>query len=124
MRVSPYKNLSYDPRISFWYLEAKAALHQIWTNIYLYKPKNHLLITLAKPFYKERKLLGVLGINISLDWLSWYLGEQHISKNTQIFIVDNKGKLIAYPKFYQSGKPITSLIDIKSLNKPWDHKSI
>lgn len=119
LRTTSFTVSDPDYRTQVWYLAAKTAQKQLWTDIYLYKPKSYLGITLVKPIYgKKSDLKGVLGINISLHWLSWFI-EEHISRNAQIFIATTDGKLIAYPKIYETLQNSNSLIDINSIKYPW-----
>lgn len=118
--VIPLHDLSYDPRNRPWYIAAKKAKTLTWTNVYLYEPNHHLGITLASPVYKESgELRGVLGIDIGLHWLSRFIGEQKVSKNTKIIIVADGGEIIAYPELYDIQKNSEKLTNIKSLNIPW-----
>ena len=119
VKTVPFAVSDPDHRTQYWYLGAKAAHKQVWTNIYIYEPKHYLGITLAKPIYKESgELRGVLGINISLYWLSWFVEEQ-ISKNTKIFIATPDGKLIAYPKIYEGQQHNDTLVNLTAINYPW-----
>jgi adenylate cyclase len=113
---------SFDPRKRPWYERAKEAGKTVWTDIYGYEPNHQLGITLATPVYKNNKYLGTFGIDVRLDWLSWYIGEQKISPNGIIFIVTKKGEVIAYPGFDKL-PPQSSLIDVNDLPQKWIAKS-
>lgn len=118
----PSTDLSYDPRQRPWYIQAKDAKQKIWTDVYLYlyqENKKYLGITVATPvFKKDGGLRGIFGLDIRLDWLSWYVGKQKVSPNALIFIVNTKGQLIAFPKLYEE-KEFSHLVDIHAINIPW-----
>lgn len=112
-------DLSYDPRPRPWYLAAKAAKKTIWTNVYKFKEYNYIGVTVATPVYQDNgKFRGVFGMDIRLDWLSWYVREQKISENALVFIVAREGKLIAFPKLYENQQSY-DLVDIHALSIPW-----
>lgn len=114
---------NYDPRSRPWFTAALENKKPIWTDIYLYEPAKYLGITLATPVYEKNKILkGVLGMDIRLDWISWYLDGLKISPNGIIFVVQQDGKLIAYPQFDKLPK-MTNLVDIHDLPAKWVTKS-
>ena len=93
------EQIAYDPRTRPWYIQAKEAKKTILTEIYRFKANNVLGMTFATPVYTAAgKLRGVFGVDISLDWLSWYINQQRLSKNEVVFIIDDEGKLIASSK--------------------------
>ncbi|MBX3709368.1 MAG: adenylate/guanylate cyclase domain-containing protein [Gammaproteobacteria bacterium] len=109
----------YDPRERPWFRAAAENKKPTWTDVYLYQPMEHLGITLATPVYeKNTKLKGVLGVDIRLDWISWYIDGLTISPNGIIFVVQKNGKLIAYPGLSKLPKQ-TQLEDIHEMSSPW-----
>ncbi|MHB1948067.1 MAG: adenylate/guanylate cyclase domain-containing protein [Gammaproteobacteria bacterium] len=122
-------HFNYDPRNRPWYLLAAAKKKPVWTDVYVYEPSHYLGITFASPvYYSSGQLHGVFGLDIRLDWLSWYVEQHKISKNGLTFIVTMDGKLIAYPNLEMLQKPVLShreplLIDIHTLSTPWVAKS-
>lgn len=102
----------FDPRKRPWYQDAIKAKMPLWTDIYAYQPSGYLGITLATPVYeKYKQLRGVLGVDIRLDWLSVYIDTLHLTPNGIVFIVNENGKVIAYPNFGKLPKQVT-LLDI------------
>lgn len=116
--------VNFDPRHRPWYLQADANKKTLWTDVYIYEPKRYLGITIATPvYYPDGKLNGVFGLDIRLDWLSWYVDQHKISPNGVTFIVTTAGKLIAFPNLENLKKPVKSnqeplLMDIHSLTQP------
>lgn len=116
-------DFSYDPRARFWYEKAKRVQKQFWTDVYQYQNLQYLGVTVATPvFIKPQGFVGVIAIDVRLDWISKYLAQQKISKNGIIFVVTQKGKLIGYPDLYVN-KVFTELADIHSLPLAWVSKS-
>lgn len=114
------KDFNYDPRNIFWYKQAKQEKKLIWTDIYVINVLNrthqHIAIIAASPVYKSNgKLLGVFGLDLTLDYLTRFIETQKVGKHGITFIVTNDGKLISLPGIKQRD----SLIDIHSIDKPW-----
>lgn len=110
-------DFSYDPRTRPWYTHAKEMKTTSWTDIYPYHPDPYLGISVATPVYKNKKLIGVFGLDVRLDWLSWYIGEQNISQNGVIHVLTTDGTLLAHPRL----PPINhqkNLIDIHDFSEP------
>lgn len=110
---------TFDPRRRPWYQLAAQNDHPMWTDTYLYEVTNNLGITYVIPVFDANKSLrGVLGLDISLDWLSWYIDRLKVSEHAILFIVSEDGKLIAYPNIENGNKRI-ELSDIHTLNSQW-----
>lgn len=117
------ENFQYDPRMRPWYLLGQNARKTAWTDIYPFEPTKHPGITLATPVFKNNgKLIGVFGLDIRLDWLSWYVGLQKISENGIAFIVTSDGEVAGYPGYDQE-EPSEILPDIHSIAQPGIAKS-
>lgn len=117
-------DFSYDPRKRPWYMNAKKAHEPFWSDIYQFMPSRNLGISLITPIRDEKgQFRSAFALDISLYWLSWYLSEIKISKNALIFIVNNEGKVIAFPKFYENKKEISNLSSIDLLPSKWIVKS-
>lgn len=109
---------TYDARTRPWYKAAALAKKTIWSDIYLFEPDHHLGITIATPVYdKDKKLRGVLGIDIRLGWIESYIREQYISPNGSIFVVTSDGELIASSS--ENLNNSTSLVNIHTLASGW-----
>ena len=89
----------FDPRIRPWYLAAEKGKQHVWT-LYLFKAfldeNPSMGITSATPVYSsDGKLLGVFGMDMTLDSIAKHIFTLKLSKNTVIFICDDKGQVIA-----------------------------
>lgn len=90
-------DIGFDPRKRPWYIKATELNKAIWTDSYLFSSKKLPGISTAVPIYKNnnKKLLGVLGIDILFGELSYYLGTLRIGKSGKSFILDEQNNLIA-----------------------------
>jgi AAA-like domain/Cache domain len=88
--------INYDPRKRPWYFAAKQSGRSTWTSIFVSTSTGQLTTTAAKPSYdKSGKLIGVFGINLSLEILSDFVKNISIHNNGQIFVMGLDGAMIA-----------------------------
>ena len=96
---------TYDPRVRPWYKGAKEAGELYWTDVYIFASDKSPGLTASSPVYsKEKKLLGIFGLDIPLKNISEFLKklkedlkEKSIGESSIIFIVNDKGEIVAYP---------------------------
>jgi PAS domain S-box-containing protein len=87
---------NYDPRTRPWYIAPVQAGKPTWTKIYTYFDTPKLAITAAQPVYsKDKKLLGIVGSDLTLSYIHQFLGSLTIGKSGQTFIVERSGELVA-----------------------------
>ena len=107
----------HDPRTMEWYLKAALEGKSVWTDVYLDIPKKYPVISLATPVYdKNNKLRGVIGLDMPLDWISWYINNLKISANGIMFIIQSDGQLIAYPEY---DKTLNQYQQLNRANMPY-----
>lgn len=89
----------YDPTTQSWYLEAvKAKGKIIWTEPYEDYSTWVPIITIAKAVVNSSgKMIGVLGIEISLEQLSKDLSSIKLSKSGYIYVITKDGTIISHP---------------------------
>lgn len=95
----------YDPRTRPWYQGAKTAGELFWTDVYVFATDKSPGLTASSPVYnKDKKLVGIFGLDIPLRTISEFLKklkedlkEKSIGESSIIFIVNDKGEVIAYP---------------------------
>jgi len=80
-----------------WYLDAVKAGKPIWSEIYTWGDlPNHISLSASAPVYNsQKKLLGVLGIDLELSQISRFLKDLKISQSGTVFIVDRTGLMVA-----------------------------
>ncbi|RKD21637.1 hypothetical protein BET04_07390 [Caminicella sporogenes] len=87
----------YDPRTRPWYkkaLENKGKV--VWTEPYIDATVDELVITAAKTVLDGDKVIGVVGIDISLKDLSDNLSKKQVGKSGYVFVTDKKGMVISH----------------------------
>lgn len=81
-----------------WYTEPLKAGKPIWSRIFIWDDANSPYITASagRPIYDaQNQLLGMIGADIHLLKLSDFLRRLDIGKNSQVFIIERNGLLIA-----------------------------
>ncbi|MCY7322805.1 MAG: HAMP domain-containing protein [Phormidesmis sp. CAN_BIN36] len=87
----------YDAVTDVWYTETAKAGKSIWSRIYIAGSYDGYIVSSANaPIYdKNRKLLGVLSIDLLLSDNSAALRKIKVSESGQVFILERDGRLIA-----------------------------
>lgn len=89
---------SFDPRTRPWYVGAEREGRPYWTGAYLFYTLRRPGMTFAVPHYATgRGLTAVSGVDIELAALSSFLKRLHIGTHGRALVVDQKGRVIAYP---------------------------
>jgi len=90
---------TYDARKRPWYIKAVEENKPILTEPYVDANTGGLIITVAAPVRSSSgKLLGVAGIDVSLQDLSKMITSYTILGKGYGFLIDQKGNFIAHPK--------------------------
>ena len=93
----------YDPRTRPWYQGADELRGLFWTDVYVFFTDRTPGVTVSVPFLDQGgDLLGVLGLDVTLNSLSRFLGTLEIGKTGKAIIVDQAGRLIAHPESGQT----------------------
>jgi adenylate cyclase len=89
---------AYDPRTRPWYKEAIASKTHSWTDVYVFFNDRKPGITCSRAVLdKAGKIIGVIGIDISIRELSEFLYALKIGKTGKVFLHDSKSKIVAIP---------------------------
>lgn len=89
------KEDTYDPRQRPWYWQVQQTQTPRWSEIYSFTD-GELGITAAAPIFGEAGALrGVAGVDLRLEQIDRFLAKIEISPNTQIFITEPSGHLVA-----------------------------
>ncbi|WML35543.1 methyl-accepting chemotaxis protein [Clostridium sp. OS1-26] len=87
-----------------WYTLALEKKGQIAiTRPYKDAQTGKLVVSLSKAVEKDGKVVGVVGIDMSLDTLSNTLSKSKIGDSGYVFICDNNGTVISHPKKEEIG---------------------
>jgi adenylate cyclase len=116
-----------DPRLRPWYKEAKLKKHLIWI-IYKFLAagahREPIGLTAAFPFYDSKgDLLGVLGVDMLLEEISQYISDLQVTKNSAVFVVDDRGTLISIQDINQYLLGENELPKISDLKQAWLEES-
>ncbi len=86
----------YDHRQEGWYLDAVKAGKPLWTNIYQWEDKPEILsISSSYPIYdKNKRLLGVIGVDLILSQIGDFLRSMKVTPDSKIFIIERSGMLV------------------------------
>jgi adenylate cyclase len=113
--------VTFDPRNTFWYNEAKNRKQTIVTIPYRLPNVSFDVITIATPMYNNKHLSGIFGLNIRTDYLQDFINKIQLSPNSIIFIINEEGRLITIPKILQNNKK--PIMYIKDIYIPWVSKA-
>ncbi|TWH49281.1 SpoIIE family protein phosphatase [Sporomusa sp. KB1] len=103
-------NANYDPRARDWYKSAMINEGKsIWIDTYL-DAFGSICVTNAKTFYDENgQPRGVLAADITLKSMQDDIISMKIGETGYAFLLDNKGNIIAHPKYNEiNTKPLES----------------
>ncbi|MFB7642195.1 methyl-accepting chemotaxis protein [Peribacillus butanolivorans] len=90
--------VNFDPRQRDWYQAALKEKNKIiWTEPYTDKATNTLVITAAKAVYDGDKLIGVLGVDISIDTLITMVNQTELGETGYTVLLDKKGSFVTHP---------------------------
>ncbi|RUT00557.1 hypothetical protein DSM106972_073280 [Dulcicalothrix desertica PCC 7102] len=85
------------PNDASWYTDAVKSQRPIWSEIYNWQDNSNVIaISASYPVYNSnKKLIGVLGVDLILSELSAFLRNIRISPKAQTFIIERNGMLVA-----------------------------
>jgi methyl-accepting chemotaxis protein len=86
----------YDPTARGWYKAAKAAGTTIVTDPYMDVLIGGMCITIATPVYRDGALVGVLGADFTLDYISDVMNNIPYEKSEYGFLIDASGNYIMH----------------------------
>ncbi|MEM8720442.1 MAG: PAS domain S-box protein [Cyanobacteria bacterium P01_G01_bin.39] len=95
--TSEYDPETGDVREEDWYSVAVKVGHPVWSDIYQWQDKPEILsISSSFPvFNSEKKLLGVIGVDLILSQIGDFLNQLEISPSAKIYIMERDGRLVA-----------------------------
>jgi len=89
----------YDPRQRPWYEAALKGPGVATSGVYIFSGTGRPGLTLSRQMTSDDgERLGTVGADLSIEALSTFLDERRIGKSGQVFILDEEGRLIGYPK--------------------------
>lgn len=113
---------SYDPRVRPWYRGAVAARGLYWSDIYIFFTDQKPGVTVSLPLFSANdEVRTVLGVDIELEKLSAFLNGLEIGERGRAMIVDEKGRLVAYPEVERMLKEVDGKLEtvfLEELREP------
>ncbi len=111
MFLRPLQELpaGYDPTIRPWYKDPIAAQKKTWTAPYRDSASNKLIVSVAAPVnnsFVDNGLVGVIGLDVSLETLAQKVNDLKIGKNGFVMIVGPDMRLMTHPNPLLVGMPI------------------
>jgi len=103
---------SYDPRERPWFTNAIENSDPHLSDVYVYNSFKTPGITASRRMANEH---GVVGVDITLTGLSDFVSRQYVSENGTAWIYDDKKRIIAFPKEFQS---VHHLGDLTRIDDP------
>ncbi|HEY9704981.1 MAG TPA: ATP-binding protein, partial [Allocoleopsis sp.] len=107
-----------------WYLQAKTAKKQIWSDIHVSKIAPSLTINAAFPIFdKTGNFQGVFNSSLMLSDISTFLNKLNVSQSGQTFIMERSGNLVATSTlelpFVNNGKKPPSRLRVNDSQNLW-----
>ncbi len=97
-RTNLLKQAAWDPRERPWYQKAIQTRRAVWSPIYTFT-NGALGITAAQAWRQpDGSPMGVVGIDLDLEFIGTFLKELNISPNGRVFLIEKNGLMIAGSK--------------------------
>ncbi|QAA30220.1 EAL domain-containing protein [Clostridium manihotivorum] len=102
-----------------WYASAVKGNTNVWSDSYIDDITGKSVITVSKALYKDGKLIGVLGIDFTIDSLIEYISNIKLGDTGYIMLLDSSYKIMAEYDDNQIGKHLTNkkLLELVSLGE-------
>lgn len=96
-RVRLVSTQAYDPNEEAWFNNVIKSRKPLWSKIYNWEGYPQIMsISASYPVYgRDKKLFGVLGVDLKLSTISDFLSQIDIGKSGKIFILERSGLLVA-----------------------------
>lgn len=102
LEVKPLGNENYDYFSMDWYKVPKELEQPYWSEPYFDEGGGNIVMcTYSVPIYKyyqgEKKFIGVVTADISLDWLKKIIGDLKVENSGYAFLISKNGTIISHP---------------------------
>ena len=99
----------YDPRTRDWYKSAAASDEVEISRVYQTASDHTNVVTLSRAVRKNGELLGVIGMNVSLEDLTGFLKEIKVGETGSLFVLGPDSEYIYHKKFTLADPPLSEL---------------
>lgn len=93
-----------------WYYKPVEAGEAIWMDPYENQNTNRTIVSYAMPIYKEKQLIGVVGMDIDWPYITDMVDEIQVYETGYAFLADENFN-IAYSKEFEPGTNVTGFSD-------------
>ncbi|MCC4273717.1 methyl-accepting chemotaxis protein [Marinomonas communis] len=108
---------SYDPRKRPWYMDAKRERTQIVTAPYVDVSTKQTIISIGNPVMNGNRFVGAMFYDLELGGLSELVNSVNIFDAGYLFLVTDKGQVIAHPETESNGKPFAEVLPSVTLKE-------
>ena len=108
---------SYDPRKRPWYVDAKRERTQIVTAPYVDVSTKQTIISIGNPVMNGNRFVGAMFYDLELGGLSELVNSVNIFDAGYLFLVTDKGQVIAHPETESNGKPFAEVLPSVTLKE-------
>ncbi|RUM50568.1 MAG: chemotaxis protein [Marinomonas sp.] len=108
---------SYDPRKRPWYMDAKRERTQIVTAPYVDVSTKQTIISIGNPVMNGNRFVGAMFYDLELGGLSELVNSVNIFDAGYLFLVTDKGQVIAHPETESNGKPFADVLSSVTLKE-------
>lgn len=107
---------AYDPRTRGWFTRADEETTPGWTDMYQDAVTGDWVIAGSVPVYSEdNELQGVVGMSLDLSGVSEAMTEIEVGEKGYVFIIDEKGMIIAHHATEKIGEQATTQVILDML---------
>lgn len=107
----------YNPKERDWYIEAvKAGGRTIWTEPYIDEGTHSTVITAARAYYHNNQLIGVFGLDVSINTLLDMTNQIKIGDSGYAVVLNKAGQFISHPDKGQIGKQFDTALFKKMID--------
>ncbi len=100
---------NYDPRSRPWYKQAMADKKMVLIGPYEDRTTKEMTFTIARPLQNNGQITGIIGADLQLKDLFKEITGFESGENSQLFLVNDKGTVIAHQQKSNQQKPISNL---------------
>ena len=108
---------SYDPRVRPWYVGAKSEKKQIVTAPYVDVSTKQTIISIGNPVYDKRTFVGAMFYDLELGGLSALVNSINLFDAGYVFLVTEKGQVIAHPNPESNGQSVSNVLPNVSIKE-------
>lgn len=108
---------SYDPRVRPWYVGAKSEKKQIVTAPYVDVSTKQTIISIGNPVYDKRTFVGAMFYDLELGGLSELVNSINLFDAGYVFLVTEKGQVIAHPNPESNGQSVSNVLPNVSIKE-------